>query len=58
MTRKGITLRIRRYSYPEWVDVAPVLWLKWFNWKTLDGVGHVEGENGWYMRAQRRHGGA
>ena len=48
-----IRLHIRRYTYPEWIDIAPVLWPKWFNWKTADGIGHVEGENGWWKRARR-----
>lgn len=53
MTKKGVRLAIRRYTYPEWIDVAPVLWPKWYNWKTIDGVGHCEGENGWWKRARR-----
>jgi hypothetical protein len=46
MTRKGIRLRIKRYSFDGFVQIAPWLWPCWFNWWWWDHTrakGHRKG---------------
>lgn len=33
MTRKGIRLHIRRYTFNAFVQIAPWLWPQWHNWR-------------------------
>lgn len=54
MTRKGIKLSIRRYTFRGCVDVAPVLWPKWYVWRDAAGQWHTEGESGRWRKSWRR----